>query len=172
MSCMVLLASTLCCPLMIQKFPSSMKEVGFSFICGIMQSVCLVDLSRHVDEVVAQFLHAMLLIRSHYPLFGSTFQLVNVYLVLLVYSKDKAALALRPELVIDICNLSIVKFLAGHQFGGNLGNSGCRTGLSKPLHICTLSLRSGGSGCYRTAWPLGVSAVRGGLQLRLQQVSG
>ena len=31
---------------MIQKFPSSMsrKEVGFSYVCGMMQSVCLVDL--------------------------------------------------------------------------------------------------------------------------------
>ena len=60
---------------------------------------------------MAQFLYAMLLIRSHRPIFGSTFQVVNVHLVLLVYSKDEATLALRRELVIDVRNLSVVKFL-------------------------------------------------------------
>ena len=87
---------------------------------------CLVG---HVDEVVPQFLHAMLLIRSNRPIFWSTFQLVNVHLVLLFYPKDEAALALRPELVIDIHDLGIVKFLAELQFGRNLGNNRCRTSL-------------------------------------------
>ena len=77
----------------------------------------------HVDEEVPQFLHAMLFIRSNRPIFWSTIELVNVHLVLLLYPKDKAALALRPELVIDVGNLHVVKFLARLQFGQNLGNS-------------------------------------------------
>ena len=76
-----------------------------------------------------QFLHAMLLICSHHPVFRSTFQLVNINLMLLVYSKDEAALALHPELIIDVRNLSVVKFLVWLQFGRNLGNSQCRTSL-------------------------------------------
>ena len=113
-----------------------------------------------------QFLHAMLLKRSNRPILWSTFQLVNVHLVLLFYPKDKAALALRPELVIDVGNLRVVKFLAGLKFGRNLGNSRCSTSLRHPLYIGTLSLRARGSGCYLAAWPLGVSAVGGRLSPR------
>ena len=113
-----------------------------------------------------QFLHAMLLIRSNRPILWSTFQLVNVHLVLLFYPKDKEALALRPELVIDVGNLRIVKFLAGLEFGRNLGNSRCSTSLRHPLHFGTLSLRARRSGCYLAAWPLGVSSVGGRLSLR------
>ena len=43
----------------------------------------------HVDEVVPQFLDAMLLICSNRPIFWSTFQLVNVHLVLLSTPKTK-----------------------------------------------------------------------------------
>ena len=83
----------------------------------------------HVDEEVPQFLHAMLFIRSNRPIFWSTFELVNVHLVLLFYPKDKAALALHPKLVIDVGNLRVVKFLAGLQFGHNLDNGRCCTSL-------------------------------------------
>ena len=83
----------------------------------------------HVDEEVPQFLHTMLLIRSNRPIIWSTFQLVNVHLVLRFYPKDKAALALRPELNIDVGNLCIVKFLAGLEFGRIMGNSQCSISL-------------------------------------------
>ena len=83
----------------------------------------------HVDEEVPEFLHAMLFICSNRPIFWSTFELVNVYLVLLFYPKDKTTLALCPKLVIDVGNLCVVEFLAGLQFGRNLDNGRCYTSL-------------------------------------------
>ena len=83
----------------------------------------------HVDEEVPQILHTMLLICSNRPILWNTFQLVNVHLVLCFYPKDKATLALRPELVIDVGNLRVVKFLDALEFGRNLDNSRCSTSL-------------------------------------------
>ena len=87
------------------------------------------------------------------------FELLNVHFVLLVYAEDKVALALHPELIVEVSNLGVVKLLARLQFGGNLDNSGGRTSLSRSLHICALSLRSRRSGCDCDAWLLRVLRV-------------
>ena len=116
MPCMVLLASTLCCPLMIRlEVPIfDVVEGGRLFLRVRHDAECLPCCPiGHVDEEVPQFLHAMLFICSNRPIFWSTFELVNVHLVLLFYPKDKTALALCPELVIDVGNLCVVEFLAG-----------------------------------------------------------
>ena len=67
---------------------------------------------RHIDEVVMELLHAMLLVRSYNLVRQCTFELVNVHIVLLVHPEDEAALALRPKLVVDVSNFGVVKLLA------------------------------------------------------------
>ena len=112
---------------------------------------------------MAELLHAMLLVRSYSPVRRSTFELVNVHIVLLFHLEHEAALALRPELVVDVCNFGVVKLLAWLQLGGDLRNSGGRASLNRTLHINALSLRSRGSGCDCVAWPLRLSTVGRGL---------
>ena len=75
-------------------------------------------------------------------------------LVLLVHPKDKEALALHPKLIVDVGNLSVVKFFVGLYFGENLSDSIGHISLSQSLDIYKLSLRSRGSGCDCAAWPL------------------
>ena len=82
-----------------------------------------------------ELLHAMLLVRSYSPVRRCMFELVNVHIVLLVHPEHKAALALRLELIVDVCNFGVVKLLACLQLCGNLGNSGGRASLSRTLHI-------------------------------------
>ena len=59
---------------------------------GLYADYLLCQPILHIDQAVAQFLHAMLLKRLYHPVHKSLFELVNVQILLLVHAKYKATL--------------------------------------------------------------------------------